>query len=327
LLKDNYTIAAIMAGKKIVIGTRKSRLAQWQTYHVKALLERAHAGLTIEIKEIITSGDRISTQSLPSIGGKGLFTAELEQALENQSIDIAVHSLKDLPTTEDTKFVLGAICEREEAHDALVSVHMTAFANLRQGAVIGTSSLRRASQLKRLRSDLEIRSIRGNVDTRLAKLTDATNGYDAIVIAEAGITRIGRKGEITQLFTFDDMLPAPGQGALAVQCASARADVRTLLAAIDHCKTHVEVTAERAFLHGLDAGCSTPVAALATLEGERLSLKGRALNPCGARMLEDTAHVKLSSEALSQAHALGADMATRMLKQGFTELLDNSFKL
>lgn len=246
----------------VVLGTRGSALARAQTGHVAGLLQAAWPGLECETRPIVTRGDRTqaSGEPLPEIGGKGLFTAELEQALRDGEIDLAVHSLKDLPTADPPDVALGAVCEREDAGDCLVARDGLGLAGLPPGAVVGTSSLRRTAQLSALRPDLEVRSVRGNVDTRIRKVREGE--LDAVLLALAGIRRLGLEDAVTEVL--EDMLPAPGQGALAVQCRAGDEPVLRLLAPIDDPATRAATTAERAFLRALDAGCTAPVAAYAT---------------------------------------------------------------
>ena len=247
----------------MTVGTRASPLARAQTATVVELLERAWPGLRAEITPIVTTGDRTqaSGEPLPEIGGKGLFTAELEQALRAGEIDLAVHSLKDLPTEDVDGIVLGAVCGREDVRDCLVARDGLALRELPPGALVGTSSLRRGAQLRALRHDLEIGSVRGNVDTRVRKVREGE--LDAVVLAAAGIRRLGLEDAVTEWFAPEEMLPAPGQGALAVQCRAGDGQVMTLLAAIEDPATRAATTAERGFLSTLGAGCTAPVGAFA----------------------------------------------------------------
>jgi hydroxymethylbilane synthase len=247
----------------VAVGTRGSALALAQTARVVQLLETAWPGLRAEATPIVTTGDRTqeSGEPLPEIGGKGLFTAELEQALREGEIDLAVHSLKDLPTEETPGIVIGAVCLREDARDCLVARGAPGLYHLRTGAAIGTSSLRRSAQLRGMRHDLEIRSIRGNVDTRVSKVR--AGELDAVVLAAAGVRRLGLEDAVSEWFSPEAMLPAPGQGALAVQCRAGDEPVLALLAAIEDPATRAETTAERAFLRELGAGCTAPVGAWA----------------------------------------------------------------
>jgi hydroxymethylbilane synthase len=248
----------------MILGTRASALARAQTDRVVDLLVSAHSGLTCEVAAIETEGDRTQAKGepLPAIGGKGLFTLELERGLREGEIDVAVHSLKDLPTEAPPDLVVGAVCRREDTRDCLVSRAGVALGALPEGAVVGTSSLRREAQLRALRSELEIRSIRGNVDTRVGKVR--AGEYDAAVLAAAGLMRLGLESEVAEWLEPEVMLPAPGQGALAVQCRADDRRVVALLAVIDDAPSRATTGAERAFLRALGGGCAAPVAALAT---------------------------------------------------------------
>ena len=245
----------------ITIGTRASALARAQTESVVELLAAAWPGLACDVRPVVTQGDRTqaSGQPLPEIGGKGLFTLELERALGQREIDLAVHSLKDLPTEEAPDIVIAAICLRGDARDCLVARDGLMLAELPRGAVVGTSSLRREAQLRALRPDLTIRSIRGNVDTRVDKVR--CGEYDATVLAAAGIERLALGEAVTEWLDPDVMLPAPGQGALAVQCRVDDETTQGLLAAVDDPGARAATTAERGFLAALGAGCSAPVGA------------------------------------------------------------------
>jgi hydroxymethylbilane synthase len=249
------------AVEHLVVGTRRSALAQRQTELVVELLRTARPDLACEIRPVVTEGDRTqgSGRPLPEIGGKGLFTSELEEALRRGDLDLAVHSLKDLPTEDADVIVVGAVCSREDVRDVLVSRSGLALEELPAGARVGTSSLRRSAQLRALRPDLELASIRGNVDTRVRKVHEGE--YDATVLAAAGVLRLDLGGEVTQWLPLGTMLPAPGQGALAVQCRAGDSHVLGLLGAIDDPAARATTTAERTFLRVLDAGCTAPVAA------------------------------------------------------------------
>jgi len=268
----------------VVVGTRGSALALAQTKRVCAILEDARPGLSTEVRTIVTHGDRTqaSGEPLPAIGGKGLFTAELEQALRDGTIDLAVHSLKDLPTEEVDGVVLGAVCLREDVRDCLVSragpVH-----ELTDGTVVGTSSLRRSAQLRALRPDLEVRSIRGNVETRIRKVREGE--YDAVLLAAAGIARLGLEHEVVEWLDADVLVPAPGQGALAVQSRADDAATLELLAVIDDRAARMATTAERTFLRALGAGCTAPVAAYGTTSGDAVHLEGLVASPDGREVV------------------------------------------
>lgn len=308
----------------LIIGARASALARWQTDWVMARLREAWPGLEIQMRCFTTTGDRLLDRPLPEIGGKGLFTEELEVALRQGRIDIAVHSLKDLPIDDAPGLMLGAISEREDARDVLISREGWTLSSLPQGARVGTSSLRRSAQLLAVRPDLTLLPLRGNVDTRVRK---ALNGdYDAVVLAAAGVLRLGLGAHISEYLSFDVMLPAPGQGALAVQCRAEDGATLELIRVIDHAPTRAAVTAERAFLQALGGGCSAPVAAFAHFpsplppspdgrgaggEGHMTAL---VASPDGRRLIR----VSGSNE---DPIALGALLAGEALARGARELL------
>ncbi len=295
----------------VVLGTRGSALARAQTERVVALLVAAWPGIECEARPIVTQGDRTqsSGEPLPEIGGKGLFTAELEQALRDGGIDLAVHSLKDLPTEEPVGIVLGAVCLREDVRDCLVARDGLTLAELPAGAVVGTSSLRRAAQLRALRPELEIRSIRGNVDTRVRKVREGE--FDAAVLAAAGIRRLGLEDVVTEWLPAETMLPAPGQGALAVQCRAGDEPVLALLEAIDDLSTRAATTAERTFLRKLGAGCTAPVAAYATaVRPSHVELVGLVATVDGDELVRVSGHgepEELGDRLAGEALASGAD--------------------
>jgi hydroxymethylbilane synthase len=271
----------------LVIGTRGSQLALWQATYVAERLQTLHPGLTVRLEVIITEGDRRPDQPLPEIGGKGLFTQTLEHALLNRTIDLAVHSLKDLPTAESDAFEIAAIPERGSVCDVLISREGYPLDRLPQGAVIGTGSIRRGAQLLAYRPDLQIVSVRGNVPTRLQKALDSASPYTAIVLAEAGLERLGLQNAITQILPLTVMLPAPGQGALAVQCRRGDPAVSERLHPLDHPVTRRAVTAERVFLSELGSGCRLPVAAWARIETDQFRLTTRILNPDGSNSVTE----------------------------------------
>jgi hydroxymethylbilane synthase len=305
----------------VTVGTRASPLARAQTATVVELLERAWPGLRAEITPIVTTGDRTqaSGEPLPEIGGKGLFTAELEQALRAGEIDLAVHSLKDLPTEDVDGIVLGAVCGREDVRDCLVARDGLALRELPPGALVGTSSLRRGAQLRALRHDLEIGSVRGNVDTRVRKVREGE--LDAVVLAAAGIRRLGLEDAVTEWFAPEEMLPAPGQGALAVQCRAGDEQVMTLLAAIEDPATRAATTAERGFLSTLGAGCTAPVGAFAepapsdtVSQGDsRVRLLGLVSSVDGLRV------VRVDGEG--EPEEVGARLAREALSMGAEAIL------
>jgi hydroxymethylbilane synthase len=266
-VSDETVVASIFSStgdvsvRTLVLGTRPSRLARWQTDFVAAALHAAWPGLQTGIKVYTTRGDLELNRPLPEIGGKGLFTAEIEAALRAGEIDLAVHSFKDLPIAESEGLTIGAVLERADVQDVLVSRHGLPLAALPSSPRIGTSSPRRAAQILAARPDAQILPLRGNVDTRVRRA--ATDDYDAVVLAAAGLARLGLEQHITQRLSLDVMLPAPAQGALAVQCRADDRATLSLLRSIHHRLTWSAVTAERAFLNGLGGGCAAPVAAYA----------------------------------------------------------------
>lgn len=298
--------------KTITIGTRTSQLALWQTNYVKQELEKAWPGLVCRLETFVTQGDRTLDKPLPEIGGKGLFTAELEAALRDGRIDMAVHSLKDLPVADAAGLTIGAITPRADVRDVLVAREQWTLGNLPLGAMVGTSSLRRQAQLLHARPDLNIQSIRGNVDTRLRKVQ--AGQYDAAILAAAGLTRLGLESQITQYLPLDIMLPAPGQGALAVQCRVEDTAVLELLAPLNDAETRCCVTAERGFLDGLGSGCSLPVAAHAILQNDEIMLTGLVAAVDGSRVIQVMGYGR-------DPHHLGADLAEKALAQGAADLL------
>lgn len=271
--------------RTLTVGTRTSRLARWQTDHIVKLLEAAWPKLRCEIRPFVTKGDKTLNKPLPEIGGKGLFTAELESALREGEIDIAVHSLKDLPVQNAPGLTLGAIVGRADVHDGLVARDKATLETLPEGAVVGTSSLRRQAQLLAQRPDLKVKSIRGNVGTRVRKALEGD--YDASVMAAAGLQRLDMADVITQWLPLDVMLPAPGQGALGVQCRADDEQTLACLAAINDEMVRAATAAERHFLQALGGGCSAPIAAYATATGENGELHMRALiaSPDGQQII------------------------------------------
>lgn len=301
---------------QLIFGTRGSALARWQTDMVAAKLQSHFPTLPIEKIIFTTRGDKELSKPLPEIGGKGLFTAELEAALRSGEIDLAVHSLKDLPTENPHGLTLGAILPRENPADVLVSRNGFTLDTLPHGATVGTSSLRRAAQLLAMRPDLKIVSLRGNVDTRVKKALNPDGEYDAIVLAAAGLNRMELAAHISQQLPFAVMLPAPGQGAVAVQCRADDPETLSLLAKIHHPATEKSVTAERAFLAGLGGGCSVPVGALATVADGVLTLEGMVAAVDGSRVIRKT-----TSGPVSDAEAIGQKLAEMALADGAAEVL------
>lgn len=301
--------------RKLIIGTRGSALARWQAEFVMATLQKIAPELAIELHIIKTAGDKDQVRPLAAFGGLGVFTKEIEHALLTGEIDLAVHSLKDLPTTESDELTIAAIPEREDARDVIVSRHGIGLKQLPHGARIGTSSARRTAQVRAFRPDAEIIPLRGNVDTRLGKA--ASEAYDAIVIAAAGLLRLGRAGEIAEYLAVDDFLPDPGQGALAVQIRADDRELAVLLTALDHAPTRAAVTAERAFLQALGGGCRTPIGAYAELDAGGLRVRGMVAALDGSRII----HGEMRGDA-SEAEALGAGLAQQLLNEGAAEILN-----
>lgn len=296
--------------EQIVIATRESPLALWQAEHVKARLEAAHPGLDVRLLGMTSRGDQLLDKPLFKVGGKGLFVKELETALLDGRADIAVHSMKDVPMVMPDGLTLGVVCEREDPRDALVGcVH---FDKLPQGARLGTSSLRRSCQLGRHRPDLEIGFLRGNVNTRLAKLDSGE--FDAIVLACAGLIRLGFEDRIGAPIDPDLSLPAAGQGAVGIEFREADDRLRELLASLHHDNTATRVLAERAVVRRLDGGCDVPIAAFAEWEGETLWLRARVGAKDGSTLLEAEARG-------ADPEHLGAGLADMLLSQGAQALV------
>jgi hydroxymethylbilane synthase len=296
------------------IATRKSPLALWQAEHVSALLREAHPGLQIELVPISTKGDRIQDRSLAAIGGKGLFIKELEVALEQGAADIAVHSMKDVPKLPEG-FVIGAVLPRADPFDALLSPKITRFEDLRPGARVGTSSLRRQAQLLNVRPDLHIEPLRGNVDTRVRRLDSGE--LDAIILACAGLIRLGWDSRIDVRLDPRICLPAVTQGIIGIECRGDAMPTRRLLQVLDDAATRTVMDAERAFAERLGGSCQSPIAAYATLVGDRLTLDGLVAETDGSRLLRDSA----TGDA-ARPSELGAMLAERVLAAGADELLD-----
>ena len=287
------------------IGSRGSPLALAQSHLVAAQLAKAsgESADNFPIQTFVTSGDRIADRRLQDAGGKGLFTKELDEALMDRRIDIAVHSLKDLPTRLPDGLVLAAIPSREDPRDAFISPKAKTLAALPQGAVIGTASLRRQAQTLHLRPDLKIVTLRGSVQTRLKKLEEGS--IDATFLALAGLTRLGLTAHVTSLIDSEDMPPAPGQGALAITCRADDAAARALLAKLSIAKFETAIAAERGFLEALDGSCRTPIGALGIVTGNTLSFRGEVLSPDGARRWRRDETIALGASANEQAAALG----------------------
>ncbi len=297
------------------IATRKSALALWQAEYVKARLEQLHSGLTVSLVPMVSRGDQLLDSPLAKIGGKGLFVKELETAILNDEADLAVHSMKDVPMAFPEGLGLYVICEREDPRDAFVSNHFDHVDDLPQGSVVGTSSLRRQAQIMARRPDLTVRFLRGNVNTRLAKL-DAGE-YDAIILAAAGLMRLGFDQRIRYAMPPEESLPAGGQGAVGIECRSADTELHTLLAPLNDEDSALRVRAERALNTHLNGGCQVPIACYAERAEGQLWLRGMVGNPDGTLLLTAQA-----SGADSAPEALGIQVAEDLLAQGAQAILD-----
>jgi len=297
------------------IATRKSQLALWQAEHVAALIRAAHPDVAVELLPLSTTGDRIVDRSLAAIGGKGLFIKELESALYDHSADLAVHSMKDVPAELPPGFTIAAVLPRADPHDALVTDRANRFADLPKGARLGTSSLRRQAQLLAARPDLVIVALRGNVDTRLKRLLGGE--LDAIVLACAGLTRLGLESRITERLDPKISLPAVGQGVIGVECRVADSRTRRLLHALEDAPTRATIEAERAFARRLGGSCQSPIAGFARLDPDLLTLEGLVAEPDGSRVLRDCI-----AGNPAEPQRLGVELAERLLAAGAAPLLE-----
>ncbi len=301
--------------KTIRIGTRGSKLALWQAEWIKSALQNRCKQANVEIVKIRTRGDKILDVPLAKVGGKGLFVKEIEQALLEGRIDLAIHSMKDMPAEIPAGLTIGAVPERENPHDVLISGSGKKLQDLPAGATIGTSSLRRAAQLLNSRPDLVIRPLRGNLDTRLRKL--ANGEVDAVILAAAGIHRLGLKDRITEYLAVETMIPAVGQGALCVQIRENDPLIGPLATALDHTPTRLVVEAERAFLAHLEGGCQVPIAAHGSLTGDRLELRGMVSSLDGTCMIAE----RISGRP-DQGRQLGVKLAGELLARGARQILE-----
>jgi hydroxymethylbilane synthase len=296
------------------IGTRGSRLALWQANYVAAQLRPLAGSRPVVLVEIETAGDQVRDVPLAQIGGDGVFTKEIQRALLNQTVDVAVHSLKDLPTLPVEGLLLAAIPPRGPTGDVFVSRRYPNWESLPSGAMVATSSLRRRAQLLHRRPDLQLVTIRGNVETRLRKLTE--QGFDGLILAQAGLERLGFAEVITQVLDRAWMLPAVGQGALGLECRAGDHETLGLVQPLNHLPTRQAVLAERALLRALGGGCQVPIGAAATVAGETLTLRGAVLDPDGKRRIEDCI-----AGSATEAEELGRRLAKLLLEQGAGDLL------
>ena len=298
--------------RKIIVGSRQSALALTQTNWVIEKLKSFGLPFEFEVKKIVTKGDKILDVTLSKVGGKGLFVKEIEQALLDGEIDMAVHSMKDMPAELPEGLLIGCVPKRVDVRDVLISEEGKTLAELPEGSIVGTSSLRRAAQLKAQRPDLAIKPIRGNIDTRIRKLKE--EDFSAIILAAAGLERMQWKGEITEFLPVEYSLPAVGQGALGIECRGADAEVRDLLARLHDEATGQAVEAERAFLRTIEGSCQVPVAAYAAVENDTITLTGLVADPDGTTVLKETISGR-------DAEEMGRMLAIRLKEQGAAEIL------
>ncbi|WP_417134454.1 hydroxymethylbilane synthase [Rubneribacter badeniensis] len=302
--------------KRLVIGTRASELAVWQAQWVKDRLVEAYPDIEVELSPMDTAGDRDLSTPLPLVDGKGVFTAEIEEGLLDGTLDAAVHSLKDLPTALPDGFVISAYCQRHDPRDVFLGKGGCTLAELPEGARVGTSSLRRAAQVRHVRPDVECASIRGNLATRWRKLQEDED-MAGIVLAASGVARLGWRDRITEYLSPDVVMPAAGQGVIAVETAAGRADVAELVRVVNHEDSERAVRAERAFLAALEGGCQTPIGALAVCVGRAIRFSGAVCSLDGARMVR-VSHVGEDPEAV------GREAAREAFARGAVDLLANA---
>jgi len=307
----------MMTKNKVVIGTRGSKLALWQAEWVRAELERMNPGLRVELNKIKTTGDMILDVPLAKVGGKGLFVKEIEEALLSGKADLAVHSMKDVPTEFPEGLELAVICKREDPRDAFITAPKSTirgFKDLPQGASIGTSSLRRSCQLLSLRPDIRIMQLRGNLDTRLRKLDEGQ--FDAIILAVAGVKRLGWADRITEILSPDISLPAIGQGAVGIECRIDDDFTHKLIAPLNHAESAICVRAERALMKRLEGGCQVPIAAYARIENGKLVMESLVGSVSGDRIIREH-----SGGRTEDAEAIGTKLAESLLSKGADEIL------
>jgi hydroxymethylbilane synthase len=308
-----------VSGDRIRIGTRGSKLALWQANHVKEQLEAAHPGLQAEIVPITTSGDRVQDRSLLEIGGKGAFVKEIEEALLGEEVDIAVHSMKDVPVELPANLHLPVVVRREDPRDAFLSNHYSYPREMPAGARIGSSSLRRKCQLMARFPELEVAEIRGNVDTRLRKMDEGQ--FDAIVLAAAGLKRLGWADRITALLAPEDSLPAMGQGTIGIECREGDPVTEERIAVLEDPETAVRTRAEWALNRHMQGGCEVPMGGFAELDGDRLRMRGVVGELDGSRLIEDEV-----TGTAAEAEAVGAELGRRLLAAGAADILERARK-
>lgn len=298
------------------LGTRGSKLAIWQAEYVAAELKRHNHDLQVEIKIIKTTGDKVLDVALSKIGDKGLFTKELEIELIKENIDMAVHSMKDMPSELESSLTIGAFLKRENPQDVLLSIHNYTFAELPDGATLGTSSLRRRAQIKALRPDLKVVDIRGNVETRLKKMQE--EGLDGIILAYAGVKRLGLDNYISDFLAYEMMMPAVGQGVIAIEIRKDDDEIKAILSSINDYETNLAARAERSFLYHIEGGCQVPVAAIAHLVDEKLEISGMIASLDGKTILKFSRRGKPA-----EAEKMGQELALLLLDAGGAEILKN----
>jgi len=319
LLIKYLVVYGLALNKKVVkIGTRGSALALWQATWIKNRLEDRYPEITLELIKIKTKGDKISDVPLSKIGGKGLFVKEIEQALMDGRIDMAVHSMKDVPTEVPHGLYIGIIPKRDDPRDVLIAKRGGTFRTIKRGAKIGTSSLRRKAQLLYLRKDLQVVPLRGNLDTRIRKLDK--EDLDAIIVASAGVRRMELQEKVSEYLSPGIMLPAIGQGALGIELRQGDEKMYNLVAFLDHHRTRLSIEAERSFLKRLGGGCQVPIAALGILEDKRLKLQGLVADTEGKQIIKD----QIEGEP-SNAQELGRKLAERLLRKGAQKILDEVY--
>jgi len=299
----------------ITIGTRGSALALWQAEWVKAAIINNDPSVSVSLEIIKTKGDKILDVPLAKVGGKGLFVKEIEEALLNGRIDLAVHSMKDMPAEIPGGLCICAVPERETPNDVLISKHNLPLSKLPDGAKIGTSSLRRSSQLLHLRPDFIIEPLRGNLGTRIKKLE--TEGLDAIVLAAAGVKRLNMEDKISEYIDLETLLPAVGQGALCIESRENDPDIHEILSKLDHSPTHQVITGERAFLHRLEGGCQVPMAAYGTIKDAELTITGIVAEIDGSNIIK-----QIITGPVADAEKIGIELAERLIGLGAGEILD-----
>ncbi|RMG60660.1 MAG: hydroxymethylbilane synthase [Deltaproteobacteria bacterium] len=307
-----------MSGKVLKLGTRGSMLALWQANYVKGEIERKHPGVKVELVRIKTTGDKILDVPLAKVGGKGLFVKEIEEALLDGRIDLAVHSMKDVPTVIPDGLTIAVITEREDPRDVLVCPSGKGFRELPAGARVGTSSLRRQAQILALRPDLQVEPLRGNLDTRLRKVEEGL--YDAVILASAGITRMGWQERVTEYLDVETMIPAIGQGALGIEVREDDDETMEYIRFLTHRETEIAVRAERAFLHRLEGGCQVPIAAHGRMGGGTLELNALVASVDGKRVVRGR-----KSGDPSRPEDLGRDLAEEILSRGGKEILEEVY--